>query len=150
MALSGVLLTLFGISVPVWFNIRLQSQLQGLRTEYNLLNKEVRYLQQDFQQATGKHFEDITQSDLYLPGITPELRAKYKEIEFRIIKEEASITAIEKTQDYIYGIYALEFICVLGGALLALFGFRFWYQRVQKYEDLIIRNEAEKHCPNTK
>jgi hypothetical protein len=55
-------------------------QLNDLHTENNILKKEASNLTQDFENATGKQLNDITQKDLYLPGITPELRAKYREL----------------------------------------------------------------------
>lgn len=140
-AISGLIIIIFCLVVPVWYLKEAQSRIMELQTEIDILKIELRYLEIEVKAETGnKTLENLTLAEL-----KPETREKYKQWD---IKDATIRGKIENEKWLVHFIEGLLLFTVVGvgiGIYIMRHRFLFWYDRLQIFQDVIIENEALKY-----
>lgn len=129
-ALAGLIVTTLSIVLP---NIA----LHNLTLELIKTNGEIKVLE-----AESQHFKDAGNKDSLSPEEKTNLLEKSKELEIKLIqlksKNDAENFLNEQTQHW----RSIAFFGAFLGVILIATGFILWYRKVQKYQDIILKNEA--------
>ena len=91
-----------------------------------------------------KSFSDQEAKNREIQMKAREIKMKNREIEMKSVTLEAKVKAVRHLYNLETSLLVVLCIGVLYGYLLARRGFTRWYERLQKFQDEILRSEAEK------
>ncbi|MBI3585128.1 MAG: hypothetical protein HY096_14420 [Nitrospinae bacterium] len=116
-ALSGLLISILTIILPIKINYDIRLKDLTIKKELAILNIELNFLKQN-QTNKQQTLEEL------------------KDLRIKLIQQESKNKELEKYDDttiyfFIYGL------------MTSTIGFSLWYSKVQKYNDIIIKNTAE-------
>lgn len=143
-ALSGLLIVLVSFFIPICIMHQVNMQRFDIEADVNVAIEESRRLENK---------TNLLRQSMKDKSITKE-EARLKNDEFDKISEKNTMNGIRlksqlnKLKFTIEEIKDLKWLVLIGcglGVVIAWAGFLLWYKRLQKYQDIIIRNEvAEK------
>ncbi|MCG3146515.1 MAG: hypothetical protein HONDAALG_04661 [Gammaproteobacteria bacterium] len=136
-AIAGLLLMFFGLSAPSWYLITARSKITDLSIEVRTIELEIHFLEEDLQRLTGKSIDQIGKSEL-----SPEQTAKLREILLKQVRLNETLKLEEwKARSMILAMLVLG-VTTFFGSWMARKGFSLWYDRLQVFQDAIIKDEA--------
>jgi hypothetical protein len=131
-ALAGLTIIFFSMVLPIIALHNLKLELLKTNGELSVLQAEFEFLRDDMEVAKRNPS----------PETAPRLGDKMKELRIRTLqlKSKDEAERFLHRQTIIWQSVATIGISI--GSLMLILGFKFWYQRVQKYQDLILKKEA--------
>ena len=137
-SIAGLLAVIVSLSVPVYFILNTRPRVTEFRIEASVLSVELKYLKQEIEEMrTGTDNVDRlnTQNN-------SARRTKLRELEIRQVRLDHAIAEAE----WATRIMLILMVCVVlgsaGGGGLAGKGFALWYDRLQRYQDEIVKKQA--------
>jgi hypothetical protein len=146
-ALSGLILLLF---VPVYYGGSYRDaarQSYAAETEFNVIDQERRFLAQEIFALYGgsKPPGELTEVEREaLLKKSGEWQQKYRDWWLRDIRAKGlrrTIELLDQELRILRGVLALSLVV---GSVFSLLGFRLWYQRVQRHQDLLLLSESKR------
>lgn len=133
LALSGLVIFLFSAILPLWLGGDLILKLKDSQSELDVMRLEAKFLMEDLEaaQAAGA------------TKATPEQVQKARDLQIQTAKmSRKTEAAIFLTACLVVGA-VFSGIGMWGGLFLGKKGFVFWYDRLQKYQDEILKFQAK-------
>jgi hypothetical protein len=132
LSVFGLITLIFSTAAPLWTSYTLSLRIYQLQSEGDTLKIELDYLQRKIGQenSSDRFIAEQASNTKDLQIRTAQLSRKTEEIKF--IREELE---------------GWKIFIVVGMALgwsLIFIGFSLWYFRLQRYQDIILKNEAKK------
>ncbi len=146
LAITGLILILISVIYPEMETHEIDRMLKETKTELNILKREEEYLNlerrlllEDNQAQTNtrsiQKSEDINRRRL-------ELERKLMEIEKKRIQMFGQIDQITLLINRLRLIFRFSTVGLILGIILTIAGFYFWYIKVQRYQDMMIKKES--------
>jgi len=159
-SLTGVVMVLFALYVPYLLADQLYSKLTAGILEEKRIQIEIQYLEVEInrmKEAIESFKLAETPESVLRSGKTPipislaeyrELNVArdkaLKDLRLKAAATESSVSEVNRLGRQLEVVYLRAILTLLAGTLLANYGFRRWYNRVQLYQDLALRKEGEK------
>lgn len=157
-AVSGIVLLLFGATIPVQKLFDTQDKLDQVKTEEKILSVQIANLREDFNRVNsdlGTLEKDTTAAEAN-PGAAdlPSLRARStaasttlsavksqgRQLAIINVRQQGNLDHLKHLIQRLWLYVAAAAIFMLGGLELAFFGFRRWYYLVQKPTDDLLQH----------
>jgi hypothetical protein len=179
LAICGLLLFVSSLTTPVWYANKFTEQQLTLLRDAKILNAntkpwqlaadEMRTTSARSQLAAQRYLEalkkaikkEISESELKAIGAEADkageefqqagttLVLKVTEWEKEYAQVQYQYAMLEHTRDNVHIIFRVASVGAFVGLILMVSGFVFWYKRIQKYEDLLLKNKVEKTETNS-
>ena len=145
MALSGLILIILSAVFPLWLLHNIGLEHIEIKKELDLLDIEERYLREEQEEAREG-----------LKALPPNKKIearrsideKAKDYSKKLMQTKGNF---EKMKYLVSEAKKLKIFSCIGagvGAIVTYCGFLLWYRRLQKYQDQIIKSEAQKQLQN--
>ena len=160
MAIAGIITVLFSL---FYFSDR-GSDLETKKDSFNLMNgliaKEMSFLIDDldyFIDDLGGIKEDIMNGSLDLTKLksedlvyqSKEFQDAYRELAIKQIEAESNELVLLRLSSELRFIFWASLILTFWGFGLVIFGFYFWYEKLQFYQDFEIKERFERKMVKT-
>jgi DNA-binding transcriptional MerR regulator len=172
LALSGLLILIISTTYPVWLYLELDKQSAGFHRDLKVLNIEAEKFQESrpvvdkaIRESSKVNsqaldaVEKFKKSQISLEEVrkaldeasnaSGEATEKIKELEEEVhnwLRQHAEIEykkdLLEISESAAKRVGGLAVIGTLAGLGITVWGFILWYQRVQKYEDIILKEKV--------
>jgi ferric-dicitrate binding protein FerR (iron transport regulator) len=146
-ALLGVLIALAGPTYYVTQSTELQLKEVSAQQDVALYQKQIEWLMADI---SGSWHQVKPDANGRIPELSAEEQAAYREIFERrrnLELTKVKLEHVEKSVSVVRSQLRLLFWLMIGGLVvgvpLSVWGFRRWHQRVQKLQDLQLKNQAQ-------
>lgn len=142
LALLGMVLFLARVIVPKILVNRLRDYVNELMIEVAPVKAEIGYLEGEIDDVKNQGAPDSEEGFEILRGRMTGMKAKVQELGVKSAIVDAKIRIAEERRREMVWLYVVMVAGGLSGGLLMASGFRLWYDRLQKYQDMIVAAEA--------
>ncbi len=141
MALSGLILFVFSFFVPFWLMHNIKLKTLEIKEELDLLDIEEKYLKEIHEDIealpSNKRRKAIKLNE-----------ERFKDYSKKLMQTRRKVETMKYLDSMRRDIRILALVGISLGVIFTYCGFFLWYKRLQKYQDQIIKNEAQKQLQN--
>lgn len=136
LAISGLILLILSFTIPYFLNRDLSIQIIQTEGDVDKLAKEIGYLEDDIAL-------DDTTTSLSMKQVQFS-RERYRQLDLKNMEATTKNNLLIYYTDELNNSQKFKWIGVSIGLILFVTGFVLWYFKLRRYQDLLIRNEAQK------
>ena len=145
MALLGLILIILSTVFPIWTIHYIGLKQIQSQTELDLFDIEEVYLRRE-QQEIRETLEALPPNKRIGARRLTDEKARDHSIKFGQTKGKWE--EIKYLNSWRKDLKVFIFTGMFIGSILTVYGFSLWYKRLQKYQDQVIKNEAQKQLHN--
>ncbi len=136
MAIFGLTLLVISLILPVYINYTVAVNNAEVMARIRVIDTEMA-IAGDFD-----IFRELSEDKILTPNEKKEFVAKQKDFIVKNGQTLDELNIVTATTPALIGIMFYSTIMGIVGSILVYKGFRLWYDKLQKYQDIIVKNQA--------